>query len=214
MTSRTDRIESREDRRAARRDQLLDDAMAAIRETGAGATMEQLARRGGVTKPILYRHFGDRDGLITTIAERFAGDLLGSVESALENPLAPRDLLATTIDAYLAFIEREPALYRFVLQQTIGPGGLVNISPLIDRIARRVAVVLGEQLRLMGLDSGAAVPWSFGIVGMVHQAGDWWLEDRTLPRPRLTEYLTGLLWDGLAGTASEPEGGSAPEAPK
>ena len=197
----TTRHHEREDRRAARRDQLLDDAMAALRDLGPGATMEQLARRGGVTKPILYRHFGAREGLITAIAERFAGDLLGSVETALEAPLEPRALLATTVDSYLAFIEQEPAVYQFVLQQTVGPGGLVTISPLIDRIARRVAVVLGEQLRLMGLDSGAAVPWAFGIVGMVHQAGDWWLDDRTLRRSQLTEYLAGLLWDGLAGTA-------------
>jgi AcrR family transcriptional regulator len=201
MTSRTDRIESREDRRAARRDQLLDDAMAAIRETGAGATMEQLARRGGVTKPILYRHFGDREGLIAAIAERFAAGLLTSVEGALENPLEPRELLRSVIDAYLVVIEGDPAVYQFVLQQTLGAGGNLSISPLIDRIARRVAVVLGEQLRLMGLDSGAAVPWAFGIVGMVHQAGDWWLDARTLRRAQLTDYLTGLLWDGLAGTA-------------
>ena len=201
MTARIDRHESREDRRAARRDQLLEDAMAAIREIGPGATMEQLARRGGVTKPILYRHFGDREGLISVIAERFAADLLTSVEGALENPLEPRELLRSTIDAYLVVIEQEPTVYQFVLQQTLGAGGNISISPLIDRIARRVAVVLGEQLRLMGLDSGAAVPWAFGIVGMVHQAGDWWLDVRTLRRTQLTEYLTGLLWDGLAGTA-------------
>ena len=198
MTGRTD---AREDRRAVRRVQLLDDAMAAIRDLGAGATMEQLARRGGVTKPILYRHFRDREGLIKAIAERFAEGLLTSVEGALENPLEPRELLRSVIDSYLVVIEGDPAVYQFVLQQTLGAGGNLSISPLIDRIARRVAVVLGEQLRLMGLDSGAAVPWAFGIVGMVHQAGDWWLDDRTLRRTQLTDYLTGLLWDGLAGTA-------------
>src|SRR5690606_36648973 len=61
---RTVRDTRRDDRRAARRAQLLEDAVEAIRERGPGATMEQLARRGGVTKPILYRHFRDRYGLI------------------------------------------------------------------------------------------------------------------------------------------------------
>jgi AcrR family transcriptional regulator len=196
------REQHRDDRREARRTQLLDDAIVAIREIGPGATMEQLARRGGVTKPILYRHFSDRDGLIGAIAERFSAELLGSVESALQAALGPRELLDLTVDAYLAFIEREPALYRFLLQQTSPGTGLAQISPLVGSIARQVAVVIGEQLGVAGLDTGAAVPWAYGIVGLVHQAGDWWLDDRTMTRERLVGYLTNLLWGGLESAAS------------
>jgi AcrR family transcriptional regulator len=198
----------RDEERASRRAQLLDDAVEAIRELGSGATMEQLARRGGVTKPILYRHFGDREGLIKTIAERFSTELFAEIQMALHLTNDARELLEQTIDAYLAFIEREPALYRFLLQQVASPTGLVSISPLIDSIAREVAVVIGERLRAAGLDSGGAAPWAYGIVGLVHQAGDWWLDDRTMSRAQLTRYLTALLWGGLsapaaaAGTAS------------
>jgi len=177
----------RADRRAARRAQLLDDALAAVRESGPGATMEQLARRGGVTKPILYRHFRDRDGLIDALAERFSSELLDGIGAALSSPADPRELLETTVDAYLSLLEREPALYRFLLRQVgTRADGLAKISPLIDKIAQQVAVVIGEHLRAVGRDSGAAVPWAYGIVGLVHQAGDWWLEDRTLPREQLT----------------------------
>ena len=191
----------RDDRRAERRTQLLDDAVEAIREIGPGATMEQLARRGGVTKPILYRPFRDRDGLLTCIAERFSVELLGEIDTALVSSRAPHELLESTVDAYLAFIEREPSLYRFLLRQAAGTTG-PQISPLVDTIARRVAVVIGEQLRAVGRDSGAAVPWSYGIVGLVHQAGDWWLDDRTMTRADLTQYLAGLLWNGLQAAAS------------
>jgi hypothetical protein len=59
--------------------------------------------------------------------------------------------------------------------------------------------VLGEQLRALGIDSGPAEPWAFGIVGMVHLAGDWWLERRTMTRARLVDDLTTLLWNGLGG---------------
>ena len=192
----------RDDRRAARRAQLLDDAIEAIREIGPGATMEQLARRGGVTKPILYRHFHDRDGLLSAIAERFSSQLLGQIDAALQASSAPEELLETTVDAYLAFIEHDPHLYRFLLQQVVGRDGAAQISPLVDTIARRVALVIGEQLRAVGLDSGAAVPWAHGIVGLVHQAGDWWIDDRTLPRAQLTSYLVGLLWGGLGAAAA------------
>jgi AcrR family transcriptional regulator len=192
-----------DERRAARRAQLLDDAIEAIREVGSGATMEQLAGRGGVTKPILYRHFRDRDGIITAVADRFSSELLGEIDTALHSSLEPRELLAATVDAYLAFLEREPALYRFLLRQVgVRPDNLTRISPLVDAIARRVALVIGEHLRAVGQDSGPAVPWAYGIVGLVHQAGDWWLEDRTLPRERLTAYLTVLLWEGLDAAAN------------
>ena len=204
MTRLEPRGHRRDDERAQRRQQLLDDAVEAIRELGPGATMEQLARRGGVTKPILYRHFRDRDGLITAIADRFSAELLDEIQSALHVSQEPRELLDQTIDAYLRFIEREPSLYRFLIQQvgSSGSAGSLQISPLIDAIAREVAVVIGEQLRSVGLDSGGAVPWAYGIVGLVHQAGDWWLDDRTMPRARLTGYLATLLWEGLSAPAT------------
>ena len=201
MTSRTDRTESREDRRAARRDQLLDDAMAAIREIGPGATMEQLARRGGVTKPILYRHFGDRDGLITVIAERFAAELLGEIESALQPTEPTRQELLSTHDRRLPrrSSSGSPSLYRFLVQ----PGPHPTPRPRRDQPARRQHRPPGG-----GGDRRAAAPrrprlrrppspWAYGIVGMVHQAGDWWLEDRTMSRRPLTDYLATS-----SGTAS------------
>jgi AcrR family transcriptional regulator len=190
------------DRREARRTQLLEAAIEAIRAIGPNATMEQLARQGGVTKPILYRHFQDRDGLITAIAEGFSIELLGEIERPLRTATEPRQLMDLTIDGYLAFIERDPNLYRFLVKQAGSSTGVPQISPLIDTIAKQVALVIGEQLRSAGLDSGAAVPWAYGIVGMVHQAGDWWLDDRTMPRSTLTGYLSSLLWGGIEGTAT------------
>ena len=174
--------------------------MQAIRETGPGATMEQLAKAGGVTKPILYRHFGDRDGLMRAIAAQFAADLLLSLQAPLQQGVSnPRQLLDTTIDSYIGFIEREPNLYRFLSRQVPDRGeGLFSVSALVEVIAQQAALIIGEQLRAIGHDSDAALPWAYGMVGLVHQAGDWWLDDRTMPRERLVGYLTSLLWDGLS----------------
>ncbi len=102
------------------------------------------------------------------------------------------------MDSYVAFIERDPNLYRFMVQNLSQRGeGLSQISSLIDLIAKQVALVVGERLRAVGLDSGAAVPWAYGIVGLVHQAGDWWVDDQTMPRETMVDYLVSLLWDGL-----------------
>jgi len=199
----------RDDRRAERRGQLLDAAVGAIREIGPGATMEQLAKAGGVTKPILYRHFGDRDGLIRAIAARFSTDLLTSVTTPLASDSDARDLLHSTVDSYVAFIERDPNLYRFMMQQVPERGeGVAPMGSLIDLIARQVAQVAGERLRAAGRDSGPAVPWAYGIIGLVHQAGDWWVDDQTMTRETLVNYLVSLLWDGL----NAAQGATAVEA--
>ncbi|HMJ77428.1 MAG TPA: hypothetical protein VK507_15725, partial [Iamia sp.] len=106
-------------------------------------------------------------------------------------------------------IDTETDVYRFVTEQ-IGSGGGATLTGLAAEIARSVAVVLGEELRRAGADSGAAEPWAFGIVGMVHLSGDWWVRTRTLPRDRLVTYLVDLLWNGFGSldpaTRQSPDG--------
>ena len=198
--------------RAARRDdrraQLLDAARAAIRREGRAVSMEAIAREAGITKPIIYKHFGDRSGLARALSEEFLTGLLDELTYALRREAPPQEILRTTVDAYLAFVERDPQVYRFLVREAqASAGDGPPMSGVIREIARQVAAVVGEQLRVAGLDSGPAEPWAFGIVGMVHLAGDWWVEQPTMSRDRLVEYLTTLLWDGMSGwaaTAREP----------
>lgn len=186
--------------RAERRAQLLDAAVAAIREQGSSVSMEQLAAQGGVTKPILYRHFGDRDGLARAIGDRFAEVLLERLVAAMDAP-SPEELLWGTIDAYLSFLEDDPELYAFLTSPTVGRASVEGANAIIDAVARRIAITIGDQLREQGLDAGGAEPYAFGIVGMVHQAGDWWLQHQTMSRQALTTYLATLLWQGFSGLA-------------
>lgn len=191
----------RDDRRSARRTQLLDDAIEAIRELGAGVTMDQLARRGGVTKPILYRHFHDRDGLLTAIAEHFATAVVGAVVESIREADDPRELVSAIVDAYLAFLETETDLYRFLVHHTVPRSHrTTSTSPLAEGIARRVVPVIRGHLHVAGFDPDAAAPWAYGMVGMVHQAGDWWLDDRSMPRHALTHHLTDLICEGVGTT--------------
>ncbi|WP_436796074.1 TetR/AcrR family transcriptional regulator [Actinospongicola halichondriae] len=214
--------ENRRPSRAERRVQLLDAAVEAIRTKGAGASMEQLAKQGGVTKPILYRHFGDRDGLVDAIGERYAAHLVERLTPNLESD-EPIELLRQTVDSYLAFLEDDPELYTFLIHQ--GPRTATRsedrpMSSLTDVIARQVAVVIGDQLRANDLDAGGSEPMAFGIVGMVHHAGDWWIRNRTMSRTAVTDYLTTILWNGFSGlreattaaTAAAGTPGGTPDA--
>jgi AcrR family transcriptional regulator len=182
--------------RADRRPELLDAATEAIRRHGPAASMTQMAAQAGVTKPILYRHFGDRSGLIHALAERFSVNLLSELQAALASGTEPRQLIVQTVDTYIAFIERDPDVYRFLVQHVENDATLIGF---MQQVGQQVAIVLGEQLRAAGQDSGAAEPIAHGIVGMVHSAGHWWVEHRTMPRARLVDYLADVLWSGVAG---------------
>lgn len=161
-------------------------------------SMEVIAREAGVTKPIVYRLFGDRLGLLQALGERLAKEVNANIATALERAPDddPKAMLRTAIASYVELIDTETDVYRFVTEQ-IGTTPGPTMTGLAAEIARSVAVVLGEELRRAGADSGAAEPWAWGIVGMVHLSGDWWVRNRTLSRDALVTYLVDLLWNGF-----------------
>ena len=187
--------------RAERREQLLDAAVVVIRRDGPDASMTAIAAEGGITKPILYRHFGDRRGLVAALVDRFTAQLADELGAALALDVDPRQAVAAAIDAHVRVVERDPQLYRFLTRS----GTPEELLAITEGIATKVALVLGERIREYDGDSGAAEPWAHGIVGMVHLAADWWVERRTMPRARLVEYLTSLLWDGMGSVAEQKE---------
>jgi AcrR family transcriptional regulator len=188
-------------RRAARRLELLDAADRVVRRDGPAASMDRIAAEAGIAKPILYRYFGDKGGLYRALAERYVAAIVEELRLAWARRDDPRALIGATIDSYLAFIEREQEAYRFLMHRAVPerPEAQETVAEFIQQVANEVALVLGEELRRFGLDSGAAEPWAHGIVGMVHLAGDRWLEHRTMPRAALVDYLVTLLWSGFAG---------------
>jgi AcrR family transcriptional regulator len=187
--------------REGRRETFIDAAIAVVRRDGRGASMEAVAREAGVTKPILYRVFEDRDGLVRAVGDRFATELGRVLEAALSADTGvgwddPRGVLSATIDAYVAIIDNDPEVYRFLTAGLARDPSLPVVS-LASEVARNVAVVLGQRLRDIGVDDTPAELWAHGIVGMVHLAGDWWVDRRTFTRAEVVEQLVRLLWDGL-----------------
>ncbi|MGH2805804.1 MAG: TetR family transcriptional regulator [Actinomycetota bacterium] len=192
-------------RRAERRERFLDVADAAIARDGPDVSINQIAAEAGVAKPILYRHFGDKGGLYQALAERYVRGLMEELRAALRKTDDPRTRLATTIDAYLGFVERHPEQYGFLMHRAVGERAAEaqeTVADFIRQVAVEIAIELGEEMRRNGLDSGGAEVLAHGLVGMVQLAGDWWLRNRTMPRARVVEYLTSVLWDGFGGMAA------------
>lgn len=193
------------ERRARKRAEILEVADRVVRREGPGASVNQIAAESGIAKPVLYRIFGDKGGLYQAIAERYVRQLMENLRTALVDEAPGRPRIQATIDTYMTFVEDNQEVYRFLMHRAVGehPEAQATVSDFIGQVANEVAIVLGEELRSNGLDSGPAEPWAHGIVGFVELAGDWWLQNRSMPRERLVTYLTDLLWKGFSGTASD-----------
>lgn len=206
----------REDRRSAterRRRELLEAADRVVLRDGPGASMNAIAAEAGITKPILYRHFGDKDGLYRALAVRHTDALLDALRAALDAPADRRKRVESTLDTYLAAIEARPQVYRFLMHPAEGGNGGDkgfdvgrHSAPLLRRLGEELAQVIAERVDL-GTDSERmARIWGHGIVGMMHAAGDWWLGERPCSRQELVDSLTDLLWGRLA-VAGDVRGG-------
>src|SRR3954469_24040490 len=102
---------------ADRRLQLLEAADRVVQRDGSAASMNLIAAEAGITKPILYRHFGDKGGLYRALAARHIDQLLARLRAALSTRGGLRARTRATIDAYLASVEAQPEVYRFLVQR-------------------------------------------------------------------------------------------------
>lgn len=193
-----------------RRRELVNVVIASVRRRGPAVTIDQIAADAGITKPVVYRHFDDKADLLSAAVRRVADLAAAEVIAALESCDGPREMLFAGIERYLALIETEPDLYRFVVHRADASGPLTPSSDYTTLVGLRVARVLGEELRRVGLDSGAAEPWGFGIVGMVFAAADRWLEQATMSRQALAGYLGQLAWAGLSSAYVDDNGDGLP----
>ena len=190
------RDSERQRRRERRRGELLDAADRVVQSSGLGFSMDEIAAEAGITKPVLYRHFGDKDGLHEALTERYIGELKQNLRPAAETE-DPRSRLAATIDAYLSYVEREPARYRFLLAAAEQPRTAALVADFRREHIGECAFTSVGKLERAGLDPGFAEPWAQCVSGMIRAAGASWLEQRSLPRERLVAYLTTVLWDGF-----------------
>ena len=185
--------------RRARRQELTAAAVEAVRLAGPEFAVDDVARSAGVSKTVIYRYFSDKEELVDAVLERISAvvllpRLLG--ELGRDHP-DDRARLHAVVAAFVGIIEEEPALYRFAYAH-VGRSGRTNLVAATERkIAEALGAGMAERLAEAGRPTVAAMPWAYGIVGMVQLAAHWWSGARTVPAPELVEQLTALAHDGL-----------------
>jgi AcrR family transcriptional regulator len=183
-----------------RRQQLLEATRRAVRRIGPEASMDEIAAEAGITKPILYRHFESRVGLATAVTDDYSTEFLAHVTERVRGSRTPADLMRLLIDAYLEFVERDPALFAFNDERGFGRSAALGHTVQSRRpLQRGVSFVLHNALASQGRDPAPAETWGHAISGMLAAGARWWLDDRRLSREELVRHLYELIWYGVAG---------------
>ena len=175
--------------------------MRALAEHGPDVGMDQIAAEAGVTKPVLYRHFADKADLFVALGQRGTQILFARLIPAMNNEEAPVPRIRKSLDAFFSTVEEHPNLYRVLVRRSFAKATVEQDIVAEDKelIANALAALLGDYLRALHMDSGGAEPWAHGIVGMVQNVSEWWLERRTMSRDAVVEYLTQIIWSAIDG---------------
>jgi AcrR family transcriptional regulator len=195
------------DGRPSKRDELLDAADRVVQREGSAATMNLIAAEAGITKPILYRHFGDKVGLYRALADRHIELLLDRLRAALATRGGLKARTRATVDAYLGSVEEQPQIYHFLVERAAveEPDVRGQVQGFVRRFGEELAAGIASEPQLQGVDPTRALVWAHAIAGMVQATGDWWLDQHDVPRHVVVDELTALLWRGFVGIADEPE---------
>lgn len=165
--------------------------------------MEAIAAEAGLSKPMVYAHFKDKAGLASALAQRFSAEIVDDVIASFSSAGDPREMLHGALDTFIAFVERDPNIYRFL---AFGAAhSMLATQQLVIEIGLRLADVLRGQLSAAGADVGPAELWAFSMLGSVFVAAEWWLIRSTYSRTELVDHLTALAWNGMAGATQRKD---------
>jgi AcrR family transcriptional regulator len=188
-----------------RRAQLIDVGRRLFAEKGLdGTSVEEIAAKAGVSKPVVYEHFGGKEGLYAVVVDREMQRLLDGVTGALTGGHA-RELLEQAAIALLTYIENNADGFRILVRDSGVGSSTGTFASLISDIAGQVEHVLAAEFRSRGFEPKLAPMYSQMLVGMVALTGQWWLDARKPKKADVAAHLVNLAWHGLSGLEVKPQ---------
>ncbi|TMM34464.1 MAG: TetR/AcrR family transcriptional regulator [Actinobacteria bacterium] len=187
-----------------RREQLISIGRELFAERGFDATsVEEIAARAKVSKPVVYEHFGGKEGLYAVVVDREVRSLLDRLSAALTAG-HPRELLEQAALALLDYIESETDGFRVLVRESPVMSATGSFSSVLNDVAHQVEHILGAEFKARDYDPRLAELYSQALVGMVALAGRWWLEVRKPRKETVAAHLVNLAWNGLSHLEKKP----------
>ncbi|WP_354700960.1 TetR/AcrR family transcriptional regulator [Paraconexibacter sp. AEG42_29] len=187
--------------RAEREQQMLDVAQALFAQHGYGAvTMDEVAAAVGVTKPLLYNYFGNKERLYLACLGRTADGLIATLTTAFAGAHDPGQGLREALRAFFAFVESDRASWQVLYDETLPAGG--QIAEHIAAYRAKATALVGEALRHLdpAPDPVLLPGMAHALLGAVESLSRWWLRDGAgdLSAADTADAFIALVRPGLA----------------
>jgi len=189
-----------------RRAQLIDVGRAVFAKRGyEGAAMEEIADRAKVSKPIVYEHFGGKEGLYAVIVDREMDYVVRRIVEAIAAG-TPRERVERASLAFLTYVKDQPDGFAGLLERrgedVADARG--RLSSLLNDLAERVGDIFASSFKQAGYDAKAAPIYAHALVGMVTFVGKWWTDVRKPPVDEVAKHIGALAWMGLRHLPKRP----------
>ena len=193
-----------------RREQLLVIGRHLFAERGLeGTSIEEIAARADVSKPVVYEHFGGKEGLYAVVVDREVERFLALATRLLQGEDTMEKFEVAAVEL-LRYIEDNSDGFRILVRDSSPSSGSGTFASLISDIAGQVEYILGDVLKDRGYDPKLAPMYAQMLVGMVAFTGQWWLDARKPKLEVVAAHLMNLAWNGLSKLDPKPE--ISPEA--
>ncbi len=190
---------------AERREQLIGVGRVVFAEKGYEATsVEEIADRADVSKPVIYEHFGGKEGLYAVIVDREVADLTTRMIEAIAVD-HPRMAAEQSALAFLGYIEEHQDGFRILVHDSPSGLGGGSLGSVMADVALRVEDLLGQHFKQQGYDKAAVPMYARMLVGAVTLVGEWWLEAGKPSRTKVAAHLVNLMWNGLKDLEPKPD---------
>jgi len=192
---------------AERRQQLIEVARSLFAERGYDSTsIEEIAQRASVSKPVVYEHFGGKEGLYAVVVDREMSELLRRVTESLTQLTNNRAHIRVerVALALLSYVDERTDGFRILTRDS--PVGITagTYSTLLSEAINQVASILAGDFSRRGLDPDMAPLYAQALVGSVSMTAQWWLDVREPKKEVVAAHLVNLCWNGLMHLEDDP----------
>jgi AcrR family transcriptional regulator len=187
-----------------RRLQLIDIARSLFAERGyEGTSIEEIALRASVSKPVVYEHFGGKEGLYAVVVDREMSALLDGITSSLTNNRS-RVRIERVALALLTYVEERTDGFRIMIRDSPAAISSGTYSSLLNDAVGQVSSILAGDFSRRGLDPELAPLYAQALVGSVSMTAQWWLDTREPKKEVVAAHLVNLMWNGLTHLEADP----------
>ncbi len=192
-----------------RREQLLNVGRKLFAEKGfETVTVEEIAAKADVSKPVVYEHFGGKEGLYAVVVDREMNFLLDSITQSLtgsrNNGASARELVEQAGMALFNYIDSNPQGFRILVRDSPVTAQTGSFASLMVDVATQVEDVLAAEFKSHGINDKYAPMYSQMLVGMVAFTGQWWLDVRKPKKEEVVAHVVNLAWNGLRNLDTKP----------